>query len=351
MTLLKVDITKSFGDFTLRSKFETSTERFALLGSSGSGKSLTLKCIAGIEEPDEGRITLGEKVLFDSSSKINLPPGKRHVGYLFQNYALFPNLTAYENINIVCKNDERTRDLLRRFNILSVSQLKPSDLSGGQCQRTALARMLASDPEVILLDEPFCALDNYMHTIIEREIMDILNEYKGPSVLVSHDRNEVYRMCGRIGVMDNGTLTDVQDKKSFFQSPSTVVAARLTGCKNITRICSDGYAPDWGIRLRLPQNTDASVVRFVGYRAHYFERVDESNKNQDNVFEVKIERVIEDTFSTAYCFKQKGNSCDTTDSVLTWITDKGSEDEIVGCADEGKLFLRMRTDKMIMLER
>ena len=155
MTLLKVDITKSFGDFTLRSKFETSTERFALLGSSGSGKSLTLKCIAGIEEPDQGRITLGEKVLFDSSSKINLPPGKRHVGYLFQNYALFPNLTAYENINIVCKNDERTRDLLRRFNILSVSQLSR------QICREVSVREPRLRGCLLLIRKSFCSMNRF----------------------------------------------------------------------------------------------------------------------------------------------------------------------------------------------
>ncbi len=341
MKTLKVDIRKKCGGFMLVSKFETSSDRFALLGASGSGKSMTLKCIAGIEKPDEGVIMIGDRVLFDSSEKINVPCRERKVGYLFQDYALFPNMTAFDNINLICRDPKRTKELLKKFNIENCASLKPSKMSGGQCQRTALARMLASDPEVILLDEPFSALDNYMHTIIEREIMDILSEFEGPSVLVSHDRNEVYRMCGTIGVMDDGTLIDVQDKDGFFEHPATVVSARLTGCKNITALTEDGFASDWGIKLELPSGSSA---KFAGYRAHFFEVVGEDQKGKPNVFEVEVERVIEDTFSRVICFKQKGNKSESPDSLLTYITGKDVNVNDVK-------YLKIDPSRLILLER
>ncbi len=342
MKTLKVDIKKRCGDFSLNVKFKTSSDRFALLGSSGSGKSMTLKCIAGIETPDKGYIALGDRVLFDSDKKINLPSRERKTGYLFQDYALFPNMSAFDNINIICSDEVRTKVLLERFNIADVADHKPAQMSGGQCQRTALARMLASDPEVILLDEPFSALDNYMHTIIEREILDLLSDYDGPSVLVSHDRNEVYRMCGTIGVMNNGALTDVQDKESFFAHPSSVVAARLTGCKNITALTKDGFASDWGIKLSLPEG--AGEYKFAGYRAHFFEVTGEEKRGEPDVFEVQVERVIDDTFSKTICFRQKDNTCRSSDSMLTYITDKGV------CADDVK-FLKLDPSKLILLKR
>lgn len=344
MKTLKVDIRKKCGDFLLESRFETSSDRFALLGTSGAGKSMTLKCIAGIEKPDEGIIAIGDKVLFDSKAKINVPARKRRVGYLFQNYALFPNMTSFGNINIICNDPSKTEKLLRKFGIENCASLKPSKMSGGQCQRLALARVLASDPEVILLDEPFSALDNYMHTVIEREIMDVLSEFDGPSVLVSHDRNEVYRLSDTIGVMDNGRLIDVQDKKSFFEHPSSVVAARLTGCKNITALTPDGFASDWGIKLMLPPSENKKEYRFAGYRAHFFEIVGEGQKGQDNVFEVDVDRVIEDTFSKVICFRQKGNDSKSPDSLLTFITGKDTE-------VSGVKYLKIDPSRLMLLER
>lgn len=348
MNTLKVDITKKIGKITLRSRFEVSGDRFALLGSSGSGKTMTLKCIAGIEKPDSGLIALGDKVLFDSSRKINLPARKRNVGYLFQDYALFPNMTAFDNINIISGDRLKTMELLERFNIADVADHKPSQMSGGQCQRTALARMIASDPEIILLDEPFSALDNYMSTIIEREIMDLLETFDGPSVLVSHDRNEVYRMCDTIGVMDMGELTEVKPRDEFFDDPTSVVAARLTGCKNISAVDDSGFASDWGIRVTLPAG---STCRYIGYRAHYLERVGKEMNGEANVFDAKVERVIEDTFETAVCFRQRDNDSSSPDSLLTWMIRKEDVDEMVKASSSGNLFLKIDPGHLMLLER
>ncbi len=162
---LSVDIEKKLGAFHLRSKFEVPDETMALLGASGCGKSMTLKCIAGIVTPDRGRIVLGDRVLFDSEKKINLPPQQRKVGYLFQQYALFPNMSVEQNILCGIRSGDKAEkrcvlaEKIRMFRLEGLEKKHPAQLSGGQQQRVALARILCSEPEAILLDEPFSALD------------------------------------------------------------------------------------------------------------------------------------------------------------------------------------------------
>ena len=158
---LEVDITKKLDGFFMHMQFRAEQEIFAILGASGCGKSMTLKCIAGIEKPDEGRIVLDGKVLFDSEKKINLPPQKRKVGYMFQDYALFPHMNVVQNIEAgMGKRPDRSRteSLIRQFQLEGLEKKIPGQLSGGQKQRVAMARMLAAEPELILLDEPFSAL-------------------------------------------------------------------------------------------------------------------------------------------------------------------------------------------------
>ena len=163
---LSVDIRKKLGNFDLNVQFEARQEHLALLGASGCGKSVTLRCIAGILTPDEGKIVLDGVTLFDSAARINLPPQKRQVGYLFQQYALFPNMSVRQNIAAAVREASRrktvTDEKLRQFRLEEVADQKPAQLSGGQQQRTALARILASEPKVILLDEPFSALESYL---------------------------------------------------------------------------------------------------------------------------------------------------------------------------------------------
>ena len=180
---LSVEIRKKLGNFQLDVQFESSRSPLALLGASGCGKSVTLRCIAGILTPDEGRIVLDGVTLFDSATGINLPPQKRQVGYLFQQYALFPHMTVRRNIAAAVRESSRraeiTSDLLRRFRLEDAAEQKPAQLSGGQQQRCALARILASDPKLILLDEPFSALDGYLKTQLELELTDMLADFPG----------------------------------------------------------------------------------------------------------------------------------------------------------------------------
>ena len=355
---LEVDIRKTFGDFVFESSFEVRDNVLAILGASGSGKTLTLKCIAGVETPDEGRIVLGGRVLFDSANKINVPARKRNIGFLFQDYALFPNMTVRQNIACTSKDESKVDDIIERFGLSRVSKLYPAQLSGGQSQRTAIARMLLTDPELIMLDEPFSALDNYLKFRIEQEIFALIEEFSGPIIVVSHDRNEVYRMADYIGVMDGGKLIGVQGKREFFDHPASVGATRLTGCKNVSevkKVKDDIYrAEDWGINITIPNQNDKDI-RYVGYRAHYFEMVEKDEPT--NVFRGKIQRIIEDTFSVMVCFRQADNKSVSPDSVLTWVVSKDRwndiKDEINGenRSLEKKFYLKLYPENLIALER
>ena len=359
--LLTVDIEKRIGSFHLRSQFSVDTERFALLGASGCGKSMTLKCIAGIEKPDHGRITLGDRVLFDSEKKINVPARDRGIGYLFQNYALFPNMTVRQNVTCVAKDKSYAEELIERFCISDVADQYPAELSGGQSQRTALARMLVTRPKVLLLDEPFSALDNYVRTIVEHEILDLLENFEGPSILVTHDRNEAYRLAGRIGVMDSGNVVEVQDRQDFFDHPVTVAAARLTGCKNISRVerRKDGtvFAIDWGICIAPGVGKCPEEITHVGYRAHYFKFGDDStniegrpDKDRANHLDCVVQRVIEDTFSIVICFKTEGNPSAEPDSLLTWIVNRNEMEKVRDQVESGRFHLSLNPEKLMFLK-
>ncbi len=349
---LEVDIGKQLGNFPLKSRFTADQETFALLGASGCGKTMTLKCIAGIEKPDRGRIVLGDRVLFDSEKKINLPARERRVGYLFQNYALFPNMTVRKNVYSATKDRDYADELIRKFCIDDVADQYPSQLSGGQSQRTALARMLVTRPEVLLLDEPFSALDNYMRTRMEHVILDLLEEYKGPSVLVTHDRNEAYRMAEKIGVMEAGTIVEQKEKRDFFDHPQTVAAARLTGCKNISRVRPGDngtwFAVDWGLRLRLPEEKMRDEITYLGFRAHYFRYAGEA---EEDSFCCRLQRVIEDTFSTVICFTVEGNASESPDALLTWIVNTDLWNEVKGQVLSGSFRLKPDMDKMLYLTK
>jgi len=197
--LLEVDIRKQLKEFTLDVNFSIENSTMGLMGSSGSGKSMTLKCIAGIERPDAGRIVLDGKVLFDSEKGINLPPQERRIGYLFQSYALFPNMSVEENIlcgldNKKASSEEKKlalENLVDKFELRGLEQRYPRQISGGQKQRVALARMLAAEPRVLLFDEPFSALDSDLKQELQQRLLQILKEHAGVAILVSHDAREV----------------------------------------------------------------------------------------------------------------------------------------------------------------
>ena len=255
---LVVDIEKKLGAFTLRSQFETGQGTMALLGASGCGKSVTLKCIAGIMTPDRGCIILDGETLFDSDKHIDLTPQQRRVGYLFQQYALFPNMTVTQNIQCGIRTGTRSEKQrmaaaqMVRFRLEGLEKKYPAQLSGGQQQRVALARILASEPRAILLDEPFSALDSFLKWNLELELAELLAGFDGPILWVSHDLGECYRNCRSVCVMENGQSGAVTDMETLVRHPATPGAARLAGCRNFlsAHSCPGGVKLDgWDITL------------------------------------------------------------------------------------------------------
>ena len=338
---LKVNIKKRLGNFNLDVAFETERGVFAILGASGCGKSMTLKCIAGIETPDEGRIELNGRVLYDSAKKINLTPQKRRVGYMFQDYALFPNMTVEQNIKAGMgkhPEEEKVRSYINRFRLEGMEKHYPAQLSGGQKQRVAMARMIASEPDILLLDEPFSALDSYLKWELEQEMRDMLAEVQKPVLFVSHNRDEVYRLCSMVSCIDHGKMEVIEKTKEFFHNPKTKTAAVLSGCKNISaaEIVDNNHikALGWGITLcvsEIPEETKA-----VGIRAHSFYPVNaeqipgkENAANEsrvsviqegtglkkyrnpvqeENIFKIEESRIIEDPFEWNISFRPSKES-------------------------------------------
>jgi molybdate transport system ATP-binding protein len=297
---VKVSIRKKLSrSFTLETEFESSPEGkgssgcLGILGASGCGKSMTLKCVAGIETPDEGHISINGRVLFDSAKKINLRPQARRVGYLFQNYALFPRMTALENIMAGLpghRTAEKRRKALAwmgQFGLANLEDRRPAQLSGGQQQRTALARMLIGEPEVLLLDEPFSALDTNLREQMQVQMLELLED-RGDVILVTHSRDEVFKLCGELLVMEGGRVLRKGKSRDLFRDPGLVEAARLTGCKNISPIAILGerelYALDWGLALRTAVPVEGNITH-VGIRAHDFRpvfSVDAKNNTKNN---------------------------------------------------------------------
>lgn len=316
---LQVQIQKRLGEFTLDVAFETDAahpEVLGLLGASGCGKSFTLKCIAGIETPDAGRIVLDGVTLFDSARRINLPPQKRQVGYLFQNYALFPNMTVRQNIlcGLHREKDKAVREaeLARVISLLQLQGLekhRPHQLSGGQAQRVALARILVNKPKLLMLDEPFSALDSHLRGKLQVEMKDLLAQFGRDVLMVTHSRDEAYHMCGRIAVMDNGRLLAIKETKALFADPGSVRAALLTGCKNVAPARKTGEyeveVPDWGIRLQTAQPV-ADGLKAVGIRAHYF-----NAKTQQNSYPVEYINDMEEPFEWIVQFRYQTQAPDT----------------------------------------
>ncbi|WFR54885.1 ATP-binding cassette domain-containing protein [Anaerocolumna sp. AGMB13025] len=299
---LFVDITKKFKGFSLRVKFSTDSERMGLLGASGCGKSMTLKCIAGIEKPDEGCIILNDKILFDSKKKIDLTPQKRKVGYLFQNYALFPNMTVEENIGCGLKGSTKEKQpriaqMVELLHLQGLERRYPMQLSGGQQQRVALARILAYEPDVLMLDEPFSALDAYLKENLQQELLAVLKDYSGDTLIVSHNRDEIYSLCENIAIIDSGTLVLSGKTSDIFQKPIKLAAARLTGCKNISKAKKiseyELEAVDWGIVLQTADKiTDR--INYVGIRAHDIRVTD--CLTDENAIPCKPLRIVDSPF-------------------------------------------------------
>ncbi len=319
---LTVDIEKTLGDFRLRVAFTAENGLLSLLGASGCGKSMTLKCIAGIERPDAGRIVLNGETLFDSEKRVDLPPQKRRVGYLFQQYALFPNMTVQQNIRCGVREkqgaDALVADIIGKMHLEGLEKLRPRQLSGGQQQRVALARILVNAPEVLLLDEPFSALDAHLRFRLEREMLETVRRFGKPVLMVTHDRDEAFRLSDSIAVMRAGALEAIGPKHAVFADPKTRAGAVLTGCKNVSPLQKlderHVLALDWGMRLVLDR--DVGDAKYIGIRMH-----DVLPGEGENAFRCRLAEEIENPFSYTLMLR----NADAPDALpVGWETDKAA---------------------------
>lgn len=261
--MLKVDIARPLANFTLDLQFEIEPQVLVLFGASGAGKTMALNCLAGLVAPEHGSIQLNERVLFDSATQLNLPARERHIGYVFQNYALFPHLTVRENIAYgVRDNMSRVNEMLALTHLTDLAARYPAQLSGGQQQRVALARALATQPDLLLLDEPFSALDAPTRMELRGELRDLQREFKIPMLFVTHDLGEAYFLADQLAVIDDGTIQQIDLPGEILRRPKNLRVARAVGVKNILRGVIESRMPD-ATRVRIGEVVvDAPPTQF-----------------------------------------------------------------------------------------
>lgn len=304
---LSVSIKKSFPAFTLDVDIEAGNETIGWLGESGCGKSLTMRCIAGIETPDEGKIVVNGKTFFEREAgkrpAVNLSPQERKTALLFQNYMLFPNLTVAENvaagIDRKLPKEERNAQVdaeLKRFGLDGFGKRYPSQLSGGQQQRVALARMLAAKPDILMLDEPFSALDTHLKGVLEQNLAGLFETFHGTILYVSHDIDEALRFCDRIAVIEKGHVMEVSTGNNLVNNPQSAASIRLSGCKNTTpahwiddhRV----FLPAWGFEVETDKPAPKNLT-YMGVRAFFLERAKEPGRN---TYRVRVVRTSDSRF-------------------------------------------------------
>jgi ABC-type sulfate/molybdate transport systems ATPase subunit len=327
-TALEVAITKRLPGFTLDVDFTAGSTPVGLLGASGAGKTMVLRAIAGLVRPDDGRIALDGRVLFDSATGSDEPVRNRRVGLLFQSYALFPHLTVQQNIGFGLKHlavEERAlraAGQIAAMHLTGFEQRYPAELSGGQQQRVALARALAPMPAALLLDEPFSALDTHLRSELERQLRESLQGYSGVTLIVSHNLEELYRLCGEFVVLEKGSVIARGSRDDIFGHPPNRATAQLTGCKNFSRaraLSGEDHveATDWGCSLLVTQ-TIPSGLAHVAIRAHHV-RLDAPNRiaaSERNCFPVWMSAATEGPFRVTLYLRFNGPSTAGSDHHL-----------------------------------
>ncbi len=274
---LAVTIDLMIENFHLQANFQAQDEIIAIFGPSGAGKSTILRAIAGLVTPQQGIIRLGEQTLFNAQQKINLPPQKRNLGYVPQNYALFPHLSVAENIAYGVPrhprhaNRQRTRELLELMQLTAFANRRPDELSGGQQQRVALARALAPQPAILLMDEPLAALEDSLRQKLRAELRAIPQRFHVPVLLVTHSLSEANSLASQLVILDQGQMCQAGPKDEIMQRPITPAAARIVGMSNILPIHAvrENFL-QWGeYRLTVspaPQQEQAHAALVVGIR-------------------------------------------------------------------------------------
>lgn len=372
---LSVSIKKSFPAFTLDVDIEAGNETIGWLGESGCGKSLTMRCIAGIETPDEGKIVVNGKTFFEREAgkrpTVNLSPQERKTALLFQNYMLFPNLTVAENvaagIDRKLPKEERNAQVdaeLKRFGLDGFGKRYPSQLSGGQQQRVALARMLAAKPDILMLDEPFSALDAHLKGVLEQNLAGPFETFHGTILYVSHDIDEALRFCDRIAVIEKGHVMEVSTGNNLVNNPQSAASIRLSGCKNTTpahRIDDRRvFLPAWGIEVDTDKPAPENLI-YMGVRAFFLERAEKPGRN---TYRVRVVRTSDSRFDRSVLLEfldrtsgsdpvveQTENEMKYLEQHLFWRVDKLKvPGEKLPVKDE-VLLIRIPSDKVYLVSK
>lgn len=237
--MLEVNIDKRLKGFHLRVAFQVGDEMAAFFGPSGAGKTLTLNCIAGLMRPDQGTIVINGQRVFDTATRLDAPPQRRRVGYVFQNYTLLPHLSVEENIAYGLHrlpSEGRHRqvgEMVRMMGLEGLEKERPAQLSGGQQQRVALARALATEPSLLLLDEPFSALDSGLRRRLQEDLVQLLRPLGITTILVTHNLREAYMLSDKIVVFDAGQVLQMGTSEEVVERPESARVARLIGIDNV----------------------------------------------------------------------------------------------------------------------
>ena len=304
---IKLNITKNLGTFSMNINIETKSKRIGILGQSGMGKSMCLKMISGLETPDNGEIYIDEKCVFSSTQNINIPPQNRKTGYMFQNYALFPNITVEKNIAIAIQGNksekkEITSKIIEKFSLLGLEKKYPSQLSGGQQQRVSLARIFAYNPEMILLDEPFSALDKFLKENLIEEMKKYIDGYDGTIILVSHNTEEIFALCDYVYIIHDGNVVDCGKTDEIFKKPKSIYTAQLSGCRNLW----EGILNENDKIYIDALNKEITISEKINYENAVIgihENDIEINKNGENTVSAVLADIRKGMFQNTYIFK------------------------------------------------
>ena len=372
---LEVDIEKKFKGFHLQSQFTAGDETMGLLGASGCGKSLTMRSIAGIERPDAGKIVVNGTVFFDRApgkkARVDLTPQQRKTALLFQNYMLFPNLTVAQNVAAGIAKDVSPADRdawvqteLKRFGLSGFEKRYPVRLSGGQQQRVALARMLAARPGILMLDEPFSALDAHLKSVLEQNLVSLFDAFRGTILYVSHDIDEALRFCDRIAVVESGHIMEMGTGDDLVNRPQSQAGIKLSGCKNATpaeRVDARRvWLPKWGVEVETAADVPEGV-KCLGVRAFFLERADGPGRN---CFRMRVDRVSDSRFERTVLL----GFCDRSEKVapavertedemkylhqhLFWRVDKLKVDAAHLPHEGEEVWIRIPDDKLYLVEK
>lgn len=372
---LEVDIEKKFKGFHLQSQFTAGDETMGLLGASGCGKSLTMRSIAGIEKPDAGKIVVNGTVFFDRApgkkARVDLTPQQRKTALLFQNYMLFPNLTVAQNVAAGISKDVSPADRdamvqaeLKRFGLAGFDNRYPVQLSGGQQQRVALARMLAARPGILMLDEPFSALDAHLKSVLEQNLVSLFDAFEGTILYVSHDIDEALRFCDRIAVVEAGHIMEMGTGDDLVNRPQSQAGIKLSGCKNATEAQRRGehrvWLPKWGVEVEAVAPVPEGV-KCLGVRAFYLERTDGPGRN---CFRMRVDRVSDSRFERTVLLGFLDRSPEAAPAVertedemkylhqhLFWRVDKLKVDAAHLPHEGEEVWIRIPDDKLYLVEK